>query len=169
MSLGLGFLGSARTARTASAFHWSSADKRCTVRTRMASPDSNATMCSPVRGYTPSHMPGRLRAASFFFPRDAFFLLPGFLKDNRPITDSPKWNIWPFQDFPVNLLHGVKPSWPTWNLVRTKAACLTSHLTIGSETSTLHLSFASSPRISLLMMSVTSCTAFSAPPLACGV
>ena len=89
--------------------------------------------------------------------------------DSRPITDSPKWNIWPFHDFPISRRHGVDPSCPTWNLVRTKAACLTNHLMIGKETSTLHFSLASNPNSSLLIRSVTSCTAFSAPPFACGV
>ena len=47
-------------------------------------------MGSPVRGYTTSHTPGKLRAAIFFLPLDTLRFVLGFFSANFPRTFSPK-------------------------------------------------------------------------------
>ena len=166
---GTGLLGVARTAATAAGSHRSSTGILCIVLTRIASPLGSTMTCSPVRGNIPTHVPLTLLSASFLFPFFTFLSVLGFLSANLPITCSPNSATTPFHVRPVSLLQGVRPSWPTWYLVNTKAACRTSQRTIGSCRSSRSLSRASSASTSLRIMPTTSWTAFSAPPFDCGL
>ena len=117
----------------------------------------------------PTQVPLMHLSANFFLPLFTFRSALGFLSASLPITCSPNSATAHIQFRPVSLLQGVRPSWPTWYLVRTKAACRTSHRTIGSCKSNFRLNRASSANTSLRMMPTTSWAAFSAPPFDCGL
>ena len=115
-------------------------------------------------------MPWTLLSASFLFPFLFFFdpsldPVPGFFRASLPKTCSPNSATLPLQSLPVSLLQAVWPSFPILYLFRTKDACRMIHVTIGSLRFIFVFSLASSPMRILLVMSVMSCAAFSAPPL----